>query len=394
MPNNLSGVQGRLYAQALQVLRRVSSIIPALTAGDHNVTLSPAQKGESVRVPLPASSGTVSDVVPASVAPEPGDSDVDSTIVELSNWKKVDCKFTEKEKNEVIAGIFPKVWEQRINDLVSFIITDLWGEVSLAYHFAGTAGSTPFASNLNEAAQAMAILTQNGVPMRSRFLLASPLAWANAIQVPALQFLQNSGDPDVLREGQIGRTMGYTWGQDAYLGQSTTGGTLSDGTAKQALVNGAVAPGAETANLDSPTLTGSLVIGDLFTVAGDTQQYVITQIATAVGNAITINFSPPVPADTPGWLDNAQVTFVETYTTSAIAMHSSAMVIASRPTPDSSLSELLGYTPKMKTQFTDPVTGLTLQMMAEDQYFQSGVTFSLLYGKKLLDGKRIVKILG
>jgi hypothetical protein len=96
-----------------------------------------------------------------------------------------------------------------------------------------------------------------------------------------------------LREGTIKRALGFDWAVDGYL-PTFTGGTLSNGTGKLALINDAsVAVGDTSVPMDSGTLTGTLVVGDLFTVAGDDQQYVVTAAATASSNAIaSVSFSP------------------------------------------------------------------------------------------------------
>ena len=49
--------------------------------------------------------------------------------------------------------------------------------------------------------------------------------------------------------------------------------------------------------------TGNPIVGDLFTVAGDTSEYVVT----AVTGASPITFSPSAKV---AWADNAAVTFV------------------------------------------------------------------------------------
>lgn len=74
------------------------------------------------------------------------------------------------------------------------------------------------------------------------------------------------------------------------------------------LVNGALAAGATTLNFDGSlgTLTGDLVAGDTITFAGDTTNtiYTVTAPATAAGNAISVNISPPL---TQAFADNTVI---------------------------------------------------------------------------------------
>lgn len=76
---------------------------------------------------------------------------------------------------------------------------------------------------------------------------------------------------------------------------------------------GTVAQGASTATLDGggSALTGVLLEGDTFTVAGDAQVYTIAAdavIGASVANEVSISFTPTVQV-AGGWADNAAVTF-------------------------------------------------------------------------------------
>ena len=77
------------------------------------------------------------------------------------------------------------------------------------------------------------------------------------------------------------------------------------------LVMGAVAQGASTATFDGTPLTGVLLKGDTFTVAGDPQVYTVTQnavIGLPAANRVTVSFTPGVQR-AGGWPDNAAVSF-------------------------------------------------------------------------------------
>lgn len=78
------------------------------------------------------------------------------------------------------------------------------------------------------------------------------------------------------------------------------------------LVNGALAQGATSMNIDAGSLNGVVFAGDKFTLAGESgspQHTVTGGPYVASGNAITgITFTPPIA--TGGVADNAAVTFV------------------------------------------------------------------------------------
>jgi predicted secreted protein len=82
-----------------------------------------------------------------------------------------------------------------------------------------------------------------------------------------------------------------------------------------AFVDGAVSNGASAATFDDNAgsgLTGALLTGDEFTVAGDAQDpYVIAATALVgetVANEVDVTFTPTVQ-EAGGWADNAAVTF-------------------------------------------------------------------------------------
>lgn len=96
------------------------------------------------------------------------------------------------------------------------------------------------------------------------------------------------------------------------------------------LINGARPQGALTANIDGVTLTGVILKGDKFTVAGDAQVYTISADVLITANAAAIAFTPAVvPAG--GWADNAAVTFVS----NSLAQVRSFEVSVARPAIDS-----------------------------------------------------------
>lgn len=92
------------------------------------------------------------------------------------------------------------------------------------------------------------------------------------------------------------------------------------------LVQGAVAQSATSATFDAASLTGTLLAGDTFTVAGDAQEYTVVTGGAAASNEVAITFTPAVVPGA-GWSDNAAVT---------VASNSIAQVVewsadASRP---------------------------------------------------------------
>jgi hypothetical protein len=96
-----------------------------------------------------------------------------------------------------------------------------------------------------------------------------------------------------------------------------------------ALLNGAKAQGQLTANIDGAPLTGVILKGDKFTVAGDAQIYTIGVDVLITANAAAIAFTPAVVPGG-GWADNAVITFAS----NSLAQVRSFDVNISRPPID------------------------------------------------------------
>lgn len=388
MANTISSTLiDRMYAMALKALRRKTSVLQYCLRYDRDMSAS--FHGDTVVIPLPAtfSDSMVGDVTPSNTPPAPSDIAPNFATVQLSNWKKVSYGLTDREVDQLQMGTFTDQFDAAIDALSRTIITSVWQTYKGIYQFAGTAGTTPFASNTSVAQSARRLLNLSGVPMENRAMILDFDSDANAIGLSLFQQYMQKGDTETLREGTIKRALGFDWAIDGYL-PSFTGGTLSNGTSKAALINdAAVAVGDTSVPIDSATLTGTVVVGDLFTVAGDTQQYVVTANATAASNAIAaLQFDPPAKV---AWADNAAVTFVASHDVAGVAMHSHAIAFASKP-----LDDVMFEGGSQIRQISDPVSGLTLNLEITRQYKQTVAEFSCLWGSTLARPEAAVRILG
>lgn len=378
----------RIYAMGLKALRKQTTILKYCTRYDALVS-EPSFHGDTVTVPIPAnySESSVVDVVPSNTPPAPTDITPQYASVQLSNWKKADFALTDKEVAFLQAGTMTEQFQASIEALGAVIVRSVLANYIGIYNAAGTAGTTPFASNTSVAQTARKLLNKAGVPMDKRALILNFDADANAIGLSLFQQYLQKGDSETLKEGIIKRALGFDWAVDAYM-PTFVGGTLSNGTTKAALVNGAISVGATTVNIDSTTLTGTLLSGGIFTVAGDSQQYVVTNSKTASGNAITgLTFSPAAKV---AWADNAVITFVADHDVAGLALHPQAIAFASKPL-DTVIPEKGAGTIK---QMFDPVSGLTLCLEITRQYKQTVAEFSCLWGSTLVRPECAVRILG
>lgn len=384
-----SALIDRIYAMGLKSLRKQTTLLQYCTRYDA-ILSDTSFHGDTVTVPIAANydESNVTDITPSNTPPVPTNITPQYASVQLNNWKKADFHLTDKEVSELQQGTMSDQFAACMEALGAVIIRSVFANYTGIYQYAGTAGATPFSTNTAVAQTARKLLNKSGVPMDKRVLINNFDADANAIGLSLFQQYLQKGDSETLKEGAIKRALGFDWGVDAYL-PSFTGGTLSNGTGKLAKVNDAsVDIGQTTINIDETSLTGTVVVGDLFTVAGDDQQYVVTTNKTASGNAISgMGFSPGAKV---AWADNAVVTFVADHDVAGLALHPQAIAFASKPLdttiPETGASNI--------RQMFDPVSGLTLCLEITRQYKQTVAEFSCLWGSTLVRPECAVRILG
>jgi hypothetical protein len=185
----------------------------------------------------------------------------------------------------------------------------------------GTSGITP--SNVSSITGTRKVLNDNKAPLPGRNLVIDTAADAKLLELDTFNRVDASGSASALQEAQLGRKLGF----DIYTDQNIkrhTKGTLTASTTPT--IAAAVNVGDSTAAFKDTTLTGTLKKGDVFTVAGDTQSYVVTADVTAVSNAIAVSFYPSAKV---GWVDNSVVTILNTHAAN-LAFHKNAFAMVTR----------------------------------------------------------------
>jgi len=251
------------------------------------------------------------------------------------------------------------------------------------YNFVGTATDPP--DSLDDIAAIDEKMNNEKVPFRGRNVVVNAKAKRDLFSIPQFTDAEKRADDgSALREASMGRFMGFDWFMDQNI-QSFTGGTLSDGTSKAAITDGVQTIGLKTIDIDETTLTGTLVTGDVFTVAGDTQQYVVTGGPhTASGNAITgLTFEPAAKV---AWGDGAAVTFVANHVAN-LAFHRNAiaLVVAPLEMPDGAAKSMV-----MGNR------GLGIRYVSDYSISSKTDTISLdvLVGSRAIDPRLATRVLG
>jgi hypothetical protein len=245
------------------------------------------------------------------------------------------------------------------------------------YGYAGTAGTTPFATSQVEIQAAKQILTEQRAPKQMRQVVLDTSAYGNAVGLEAFRSALQYGSPEVVREGELIRAYGFDWHEDLNVQDHRN----PNGTPVNWQLNGARPAGSTTATID--TGSNAPIVGDIFSVAGDPQTYAVTAIA---GNNLTF-----APRTTLAWADNAALTFRPAHTVN-LAFHPMAFAFVSRPNAQLMLPELRQG--KVVSTWVDDMTGVALKLVIQDEYHQTGFYLSCLWGTELVDARLVTRVAG
>ncbi|HEX7048649.1 MAG TPA: P22 phage major capsid protein family protein [Longimicrobiales bacterium] len=372
MANNFTQIVDKIFARALLALRE-NAIMPRLV--NTNWGAEVAQPGDTINVPIP-SAMEVSDVVPGPTPPAGGDVAPTTVPIQLNRWRKVDMHVTDKEAREIAQGGREVQLSEAMKALANDVDAYLLGLYTGIYGFAGTPGTTPFGGeSLQAATDARKVLGQQLAPSDPRFIVLNPDAEANALLIRAVQDASfRANQENTLRTGRIGTLLGFDWFMDQQV-KSHTAGTGAGYLVNQA--NHAV--GDTTVTVD--TGTGTILPGDIFTVAGDTQTYVVKSFA---GNVITY-----APAAKTAFADNAAITLKGNHVVN-LAFHRDAFALAVRP-----LAPADGFTGGHEIRTgVDPVSGLALTLEISREYNRTKYQWSILYGASLVRPELAARIAG
>lgn len=381
--NTLTSVVPTLFAQGLKSLRS-NCVMPRLVNSDFSADAK--EKGDTISVPIP-SALSVTDVTPAAYAPDSGNISPTTATIPLSNWKEAAFTLSEKEIASAIAGIAPVQLTSAVEAMATTINLSILNLYSGVYGYVGTAGATPFATDITAATQARKVLGIQKAPTNNRRMVLNPDAEANALSLAAFYGALNSADPKVITEGMIGRKFGFDWAMDQQV-PTQTAGTITTGLIAKASTVQAV--GLTAIVCTTAASTGALALnkGDIIVFSGDTQTYAVTSAATQASAAtdVTVNISPGKKVALAG----SETVTVKASHVVNLAFHRDAFAFASRTLKDDNL----GVNIENEMQMADPVSGLTLRLSVREEYRRIRWAFDVLWGVGLIRPELAVRVAG
>jgi hypothetical protein len=379
MANSLTNILDKILARGLMTLRE-AAVMPRLVNVDFSTDA--AQKGNTIDVPKPVAQ-TVSDVTPGPTRASSANTTPGLVQIPLDQWRQTNFFLSDKEMVEVDRNrhFIPMQTSEAARALANDLDTKIHEKYVGIYGYVGTAGVIPF-STVKTATDARKVLNEQLAPMNDRRVVIDPTAESQALQLSAYSDVEKTDDRAVKIEGEIGRK----FGMDHFMSQNVV--THTAGTVPNGLVFSTTAAGVSAIDLMGNSTLGTLVTGDIFTIAGDTQTYVVQATVTIVSTpGATVAFGPALAQ-----IASANSAWVKKSTHVVnLAFQRNAFAYATRPLAQS-VTGLQGG--NIMRVLQDDLTGLVLRLEVVRESKQDSWEFDVLHGEELVRPEFAARIAG
>lgn len=376
-PNTLTNLIPTLYAAADIVSREQVGFIPAVTRDSR---IDRVAINQTVNVPVVGAITPVS-ITPGAYAPDSGGTTPGNVTITISNQYASPIAWNGDEQIAVSeTGIYDNVVTQRfaqamraITNMVEADIAGLHVKASRAYGAGPTTLPFNTANDLSDMAQIVKIMEDNGAPLTDMRCVLNSSAVANLRGKQSVLFKVNeAGTDQLLRRGIIGDIFGVGLGASAQVKSAVVAGTMANGqTTSAALTVGQTAIPLDTAG------TGLAKAGDIISIAGDSNKYVVKSVTQAGSNPATgdiITLQEPGIRFAQGAANYALTLLAATDRN--MVFSKSAIVLATRspymPAGGDDADDVM--------DIVDPVSGLSFQVAMYRQYRQVHFEVGLAWG--------------
>lgn len=374
MANTLTSLAPTLFSAAKLVASEPTGVIGAI---DMRFDDKGVAKGDTVTVDV-APTRSASDFSPSNIAGTGSDATASSIGVQITKSRKVDWHLTGEQQRSLENATISQDWvSQLIAQGMRTLRNEAEADAALAVKVGasrayGTAGTTPFASDLSALTNARKILQDNGAPLTDLQMVTDTSAGLNLLNLGIVQQAYQAGSDAERRTGNLNLQFGFTHAVSAGLA------THTKGTGSGYLVNGALAVGATAIVVD--TGTGTVLPGDVITFAGDTNKYVVA--SALASNTITI----AAPGLRAAVADNVAITVGNNYSPN-LAFERSSVVGIMRP-------PIMPQNPTIQQMLVSDNKGMTYLMLDIAQYGQRTWELHLAWGFKAINSEFAAIMLG
>jgi hypothetical protein len=381
MGNVFTALTPVLFSAAQEISAEPFGIISAISGNFDDKRVA---KGDVVKVPI-ASGGVPVDFVPGNVPPQ-GDSDTAGEVdVQITASKKRSWHLTGEQRLSLENSGTDKEWlRQKVMQEMRALRNAAEADCGLAIvqgasRAYGTAGTTPFASSLDDLIGVRKILKDNGAPMADLQFVCDTAAEANLLKLSTIQQAYAAGSDEERRLGRIGRQFGFAISNSAQIGLHTKG------TGANYLVNAgtAMAIGDVGTVLSATSGTGTILSGDVVTFAADgVNKYVVNEGITAIAQRLALGR----PGVRKAIAASNAITVGASYTPS-LAFERGAVVGIMRP-------PVMPANPTISQAMICDAKGMSYLIIEIAQYGQVSWELHLAWGFRVIQGEHVALLLG
>jgi hypothetical protein len=379
--NNLSALIPILYAALQIVSRELVGFIPATS---RNSTADQAALNQIIRVPITPE--TENQNITPGTPPTNGGTDfsyVDMAITKNKIARPIVWSGDEQisvgsQLNQMMINQYTQAMRSLVNEVERDVCLEGTIGAIMAGNVTGTAGITPFASDLTDLAKVKKLQDDLGTPLGDRHLIINTATGMALRSLQQLTSAAHSGETDMLRRGVLNDLMGYMIRE--------SGGFMPVNPGTQTTITLSSNAPAGTKSIAVTALTGTLNIGAVIQIAGN--YYTLT--APAVAGATTLNISPAIKTDV---ASGAVATVLSEYL-SNVAFSRDFIYLATRNPAMPQQANKSGGTLLDMISITDPVSGLSFQICLFDAYRQIRIEVGLAWGVKAINNRHGLLLLG
>jgi hypothetical protein len=378
MTNVLTALQPILFSAAQQVSAEPFGVVDAIATDFNDQGVA---KGDKVVVPIAPLAGNA-DFEPAAATPQGAGRTAEKVEVEITKSRKQSIFLTGEQIRSLDNGATSAEWvRQTVAQMMRGLRNEAEADAALAIKVGasratGTAGTDPFATNINPMVDVRKILADNGAPMADLQMVFSTTSGANLRKLGIIQQADQAGTDAERRSGNFLRQFGFQLRESAGIALHTKGTANANYDTN---LGATLQPRAREIAVD--TGSGTIVAGDVITFTGDSNQYVVN---TGIAAAGTLTIGRPGLRQT--LADGVDVALAANYTPT-LAFERSAVVGIMRP-------PIMPANPTITQQLISDQFGMTYLLLDIAQYGQRTWELHLAWGFKVVQGEHVALLLG
>ncbi len=379
MANVLTDLAGDIYTAADIVGRELTG---ASSSVMRNTSNERAAIGDPIRSFFTRQATAITPS-PSMTIPEGTDQTVDNKTLTISKDRAVQIPWTGEDMRHVNNGSgFDTIYGDQIRQAMRTIANEIEVDVLTegyqnASRAVGTAGTTPFGSDFDVVAEARQILVDNGAPIDNQLtMVLNTLAGTKLRNLAQLQKVNESGGGELLRQGALLDLQGIV------LKESAGVQAHAKGTGAGYLVNSAALAVGDTV-IPADVGTGTVLAGDVVTIAGDANKYVV--VGALAGGSFTIA-SPGLRAAP---TDNDAITVGGAYTGNIVFHRNAIELVMRAPAVPNG-----GDTADDEMMVQDPSSGLVFAIRSYKGYRKAMFEVAAVWGQKTWLPSYVATVLG